>query len=545
MEDCSGCGNGILDPGEECDDGSANTNTPCVETTYANPPDTCSTCTKNCTIDTVLGPYCGDGTCSNGETKTSCPVDCSGCGNGIVSGTEQCDDGSANTNTPCTTPAYDTANPSVPLSCSTCTLSCTVDTVFGPFCGDHICQANETAIGCPADCGCGNGIINTGEQCDNGSNNSNTCGPPAYDTAHPNIPLTCTTCTMSCQLLTIEGPYCGDGTCNNGETETSCPVDCTGCGNGIVEGTEQCDDGSNNTNTPCATPAYDTGTPSVPLSCSTCTKSCTVDTVFGPFCGDLICQTADGETAATCPADCGCGNGIVNTGEQCDNGTAHNTDTPCTPGYDTTTPSTPLTCSTCTTSCTIDTVVGPYCGDSIVQSANETCDQGSANGTHTCPYGELSCTICNSTCSGTSAGTTLAYCGDGVVQSTDGEACDNGSNATTNQIVPAPGPINGQTECPYLAGSAATSNTCVTCNSVCTAKTAGATGPFCGDGVVDGEDGETCDDMHANETPGCTDPANPCTKCLACTTTNYLANGSACIHDSDCGSLNCMGGTCM
>jgi cysteine-rich repeat protein len=437
--DCIGCGNGLIEGTEQCDNGPMNTDTPCATPNYHNPPLTCSTCTTSCTTDTVVGPFCGDGTCANGETKNSCPADCVGCGNGKIEGTEQCDNGAANTNIPCATPPY--SNP--PGACSTCSTSCVLNTVVGPYCGDGACNNGETRTTCPADCtGCGNGIIETGEQCDDGAANTNTpCATPSYH----NPPHICSTCTTSCMVNTVIGPYCGNGTCDTGETAAGCPADCAGCGNGTLESGEQCDNGGANTNTPCATPGYH----NPPNTCSTCTTSCTINTVVGPFCGDGTCGS--GETKTTCPTDCtGCGNGLIETGEQCDDGAA-NTNTPCaTPAYN----NPPATCSTCTKSCTLNVVVGPYCGDGA------------------CNSGETSST-CPDDCTG---------CGNGIVES--GEECDDGA-FNTNTPCSTPGYHNPP-------------NTCSTCTTSCTLNT--VLGPYCGDGIQNGT--EQCDGTDGTKCPG-------------------------------------------
>lgn len=39
-----------------------------------------------------------------------------------------------------------------------------------------------------------------------------------------------------------DNPVCGDDVCEGEETAQSCPEDCTGCGNGVLDGTEHCDD---------------------------------------------------------------------------------------------------------------------------------------------------------------------------------------------------------------------------------------------------------------------------------------------------------------
>ena len=116
----SKCGNGLPDPGEECDDGkAANTGG------YGK-------CNSNCT----LGPRCGDGIkngneqCDNGTNNGSygtCNMDCTlapYCGDGVINGTEQGDNGSANSTT-----AYGQG---------ACTKACQA----APYCGDGIVEAS-------------------------------------------------------------------------------------------------------------------------------------------------------------------------------------------------------------------------------------------------------------------------------------------------------------------------------------------------------------------------------------------------------------------
>src|SRR5579871_2706684 len=165
---------------------------------------------------------------------------------------------------------------------------------------------------------------------------------------------------------------------------TGAPV----CGNGIKEGTEQCDLG-----TALNTGAY---------------GGCKADCTLAPYCGDGIVngpEVCDKGTAANtgayggCKSDCTlapyCGDGIVNGSEACDKGTSANTG-----GY-----------GGCTSTC----MLGPYCGDGIV-NGTEACDKGTA--ANTGAYNG-----CTSTCK------LGPYCGDGIVNGT--EACDNGgSNGT-------------------------------------------------------------------------------------------------------------------
>jgi fibro-slime domain-containing protein len=263
------CGNGIVTPPEQCDNGTTN--------------DTggYGKCNANCT----RGPYCGDGTVQNPP--------------------EQCDNGINES-------AY-SVNKSA---------GCAPGCVLPPYCGDSVVQVQDgeecddgtntsTYGGCGAGCQrapfCGDGTVQTsdGEQCDDGLNDG------AYGT-----------CAPGCVL----GPRCGDGivqsadgeACDdgskNGTPGDPCGPNCTligGCGDGIVEPPEQCDDPPN-------LGGY-----------GMCAPGC----VYGPHCGDGIVQNPPekcddgvnaggyGKCAPGCVLGPYCGDGIVQPGyEQCDDG---------------------------------------------------------------------------------------------------------------------------------------------------------------------------------------------------------------------------------
>src|SRR5208337_1573859 len=66
------------------------------------------------------------------------------------------------------------------------------------------------------------------------------------------------------------------------------------------------------------------------------------------------------------------------------------------------------------------------CGDGFVDLLNgEQCDDGAANGTEKCAYGQTSCTVCSASCKQVPGAT--SYCGDGILDSAKGEQCDAGA----------------------------------------------------------------------------------------------------------------------
>jgi uncharacterized protein (TIGR03382 family) len=180
---------------------------------------------------------------------------------------------------------------------------------------------------------CGNGATEPGEACDSGANNG------MY--GH---------CNATC---TAQGPRCGDT---------------------MVNGPEQCDDGNT-------------------VNSDACLNTCQNAT-----CGDGVVQAGaeacdDGNTIATdaCTATCtvaACGDGVVQAGvEACDDGNTANTD-----------------------AC-VDACVAATCGDGYIHDGVEGCDDGNTSD------GDA----CGSTCVSTT-------CGDGVVQP-GVEECDDGNVA--------------------------------------------------------------------------------------------------------------------
>lgn len=118
--------------------------------------------------------------------------------------------------------------------------------------------------------------------------------------------------------LTELTPQCGNGTCDLGEDQYSCPEDCQGpdCGDGTCGEDED----------PCTCPgdclkqatdcceAEDCPQPNCGECCvATCNDFVCGDTVLADCCGNGTCE--EGENAAECPEDCTCGDGICDSSE--------------------------------------------------------------------------------------------------------------------------------------------------------------------------------------------------------------------------------------
>lgn len=156
---------------------------------------------------------------------------------------------------------------------------------------------------------------------------------------------------------------------------TGLPIGNT-CGDGVLDATEECDDGN-------------------VIDGDGCAADCTLE----PFCGDgqvdpgEECDDGNDADGDGCAADCTietggpfCGDGQLDPGEECDDGNNENGDG-------------------CTSNCLIET--GSVCGNDVVEPP-ESCEPPNTD-------------VCNANCM-----TRIADCGDGFV--TPPETCDDGVN---------------------------------------------------------------------------------------------------------------------
>lgn len=231
---------------------------------------------------------------------------------------------------------------------------------------DGICSAGACVAA-----GCGNGLREATEQCDDGNRTDR-------DGCAANC-LSDETCGNGF-LDTLMGEACDDG---NDVPGDGCQADCVlpRCGDGIVDidSFEQCDAGAG-----------------ADGNSDTITDRCRTNCRF-PSCGDGVTDAGEGcddgnfENADLCRNDCiepACGNGSVDPGEQCDDGDMDQTDS-------------------CHTNCLV-----PRCGDGILDlQFNEQCDAGPANS-------NAGGAACRTNCR-------LPFCGDSIRD--PGEVCDDGN----------------------------------------------------------------------------------------------------------------------
>jgi hypothetical protein len=304
------------------------------------------TCPEDC------GALCGDGDCNPylGENCLTCAADCgdcSSCGNGV------CDVG------------FDGGE-----TCSLCPEDCHLGDPAHPCCGNGLCEPDENADVCPCDCDtapcssepsdtCGNSVLEPGEECDVESDcyaryygrhtefqyravcSDCMCAIPCdHDgVCEPDDWENCRICPDDCNYGDPDAPCCGDGFCTlvMGEDFTNCSADCPPtigpslplmsawspmwldppayCGNGIVEVGEECESDADCT---------------APNAICTALCYCAVQCQEGDPCFNMgpgyPCTTPDGEAGGCEWNNCDCvveppavcGNGVTETGEECE-----------------------------------------------------------------------------------------------------------------------------------------------------------------------------------------------------------------------------------
>lgn len=274
------CGDGRLSYGEYCDDGNAVPGDGCSDVCRVEPGYTCDTAGAACRLvdrcgdgrlSVANGEQCDDGNGANGdgcsaqcvvETNYTCPDPGSPCqstvrcGDGRITGGETCDDG----------------NPTPGDGCSP---QCQVEAGW-------VCPVGST---CRA-ARCGDGIIAGAERCDDGNGGGGDG------------------CSASC-LLELPGPTEDDGwVCPT----PGQPCARTNCGNGVAEGSEQCDDGNNDSGDGCS--PFCREEPVCPAAGGACSTACgdglllPVDIANGQQCDDGNTQSGDG-CSATCKIESG------------------------------------------------------------------------------------------------------------------------------------------------------------------------------------------------------------------------------------------------
>ncbi len=505
------CGDGKLQSSFEfCDDGAAE-----------NEDDAYGKCSTDC----QKRPRCGDGIIDGpgGEGITDGPEICDdgamnghyGYCNSFCSGIAECGDGELQADHEECDWALVAGQPT-PYAISKDN-SCTEDCETGSYCGDEVVDYGSHGAEELCDDGDGNvssGSYNTYEEtCTTQCKWFNYCGDGKIDGSggdgYTGGPEVCDDgindgsyngCNSNCESL---GPYCGDNhldsgyeDCDKGESNTDLPAtyeacrkDCTQarCGDGITDEAagEECDDGELNSNTvpgacrtDCTEPTCGDGVVDDGEECDdgnsnnndSCTDECKIAT-----CGDGFKKTSDSDLPGGvsqppnevcdkafpgvgggegigdyCKDDCqevvgSCGDGTVQAVEACDNAMPGIGDGDGTGDY-------------CSDNCKEE--VG-FCGDGKLQDKMEECDPGINDGIH-----------CNDECK------IVGECGDGTVQE-DYEVCDNAE----------PGEGGGEGIGDY-------------CSDDCQTDLG-----ECGDGEIQYDAGESCDDGTANgtykrETPG-------------------------------------------
>jgi cysteine-rich repeat protein len=388
----------------------------------------------------IVGEECDDGDAANGDAADACRADCTlpFCGDGITDSDEECDDGNAVDDDGCS---------------NGCLLA-----------------------------GCGDGIRNGDEECDDGNDDDtdscrNSCVRPrcgdGFVSVYERSELV--TGPVVTNPFGVTGRICDDGASCEGR---SCSVETSGSApeHGICQalgfdraisviwggGPGESDTGMPHAyNWSCA--SFVCGPSSNPYSSDNCSSGEMLNSItcFGGATEE--CDLGEGnsnEPDSECRTDCRepyCGDGIADSGEECDDGNLNQTDG-------------------CSTLCLL-----PQCGDGVVQSG-EQCDDGN----------ESEADFCLNDCRN-------PVCGDGILSGS--EQCDAGAE---NSSLPD---AECRLDCRNQRCGDAVRDTDEACDDGNTDDRDLCTNacdlPVCGDGIRQTILGEECDDGNLDPGDGC------------------------------------------
>ncbi len=253
------CGNGILEPGEGCDDGGRKASDGCN-----------ADCLKESGESCGGNNECASSICDATENPDRCePVDT--CGNSKLEGLESCDDGNTRGGDGCNS----ICRKEIGQTCSN-----------DAECSSLVCDTTENPDVCEPSNSCGNGRIETDEVCDDG----NTVAADG--------------CSSEC--LNENGQTCSaDDECQSGACDTMFTGRCVPvgeCGNGILDPGESCEDGNIDPGDGCD---------------EDCLRELGEPCGANDECGSGVCDQLD---SGQCESADTCGNGVREPGEACDDG---------------------------------------------------------------------------------------------------------------------------------------------------------------------------------------------------------------------------------
>ncbi len=512
------CGDGVVNASEVCEIGERGGTTT-----------SCSTTTDTTVLDGTISQVCNS-TCSAFIADTSATCVAATCGNGLIdAASEECDDGSLNgrygycgSTCKLTVDAFYCGDGSLAGSeacdCSSTSAStdsrpyggrtdstdgstryCGGSSGSGYLNGDYNSNPNNT---CAWDCQgpasyCGDGVIDSGEVCDGApdsyagticNNNSGTmegqsCDPALLDAdcqagVRSARAKAQAKCGVSNETVQLHGPF------------TACPITtvCQLSDDATLIGQACTTDDDCGAGGTCSNNTYQTYR----------TRVCDDDGAHGGTCNWADAST--GYEGITCKALNNCGDGVVDTGEECDDGNTNSGDT-------------------CTNQCKTN-----VCGDGYLELDTEQCDEGANNGAGCTSAYESTCTACSVSCKYTSL--SGEFCGDGVANGS--EYCD--AYDLPNSYVPAVEAIYGSS--PVTAWDSTMTSTRYTYvgTGTCTSNGQRISVDLNSDGIAAANETEVCQTVGQCNGGDSSDPIR--------------GLSATCLSDADCSSNDCQFPVC-